>query len=567
MTSDTSVRLRATGRRLYRLAWLIEVVAVVVGFGLAMVIGYDALAKAGGAFAVSEFVLASGGFVIVALAEITKIPLATALVHVRWLWKPLLLALMALMAMITFETVFFSLERGFTLRMRGVEAQRQAVDELEGERAAVQADPSRAEGTADAGGNGVEAMLDVQRRGPMARIEMLRKEIERLKVQALPPEAADLDVRIEKLEARIDKVIGKREAEKQTVVDRFESQRASFETRIKDAREHDEQDYVRKMQAELQRLPGPQKALKDVDARYAAELGRLDDEAAGLRERRAGLDLSPSPEIRARLKEMQGQLDATLAELAAIDARAAELRGRENEDALKRLDARGAAEARLRGLDAALVAARAELARLAGLDQVHRMAGAWYGKPPAEVSSQEAKSVAVFWFGSLALLAAIAGVATAIVSQALMLLADAMERKARPAKLRHLLRRWLLAWRWRRVRTVERRIEVPVERIIEKEVERIVEVPVEKIVEKEVEKIVQVPVDRIVEKEVDRVVEVVVEREVEKPVEVLVKEIIYVPILTDDPEALRAALVRDLPPEMTSLLKVEQKGNGYAHAA
>jgi predicted flap endonuclease-1-like 5' DNA nuclease len=62
---------------------------------------------------------------------------------------------------------------------------------------------------------------------------------------------------------------------------------------------------------------------------------------------------------------------------------------------------------------------------------------------------------------------------------------------------------------------VEKRVEVPVDRIVEKIVEKRVEVPVEKIVEKRVE----VPVDRIVEKIVEKRVEVPVDRIVEKVVE------------------------------------------------
>ena len=67
--------------------------------------------------------------------------------------------------------------------------------------------------------------------------------------------------------------------------------------------------------------------------------------------------------------------------------------------------------------------------------------------------------------------------------------------------------------------TVEKRVEVPVEKIVEKVVEKRVEVPVEKIVEKIVEKRVEVPVEKIVEKRVEVPVEKIVERiiEVEPP--------------------------------------------------
>ena len=68
--------------------------------------------------------------------------------------------------------------------------------------------------------------------------------------------------------------------------------------------------------------------------------------------------------------------------------------------------------------------------------------------------------------------------------------------------------------------TVEKRVEVPVEKIVEKVVEKRVEVPVEKIVEKVVEKRVEVPVEKIVEKIVEKRVEVPVEKIVERIIEV-----------------------------------------------
>ena len=64
--------------------------------------------------------------------------------------------------------------------------------------------------------------------------------------------------------------------------------------------------------------------------------------------------------------------------------------------------------------------------------------------------------------------------------------------------------------------TVEKRVEVPVEKIVEKVVEKRVEVPVEKIVEKRVE----VPVEKIVEKIVEKRVEVPGEKIVERIIEV-----------------------------------------------
>lgn len=79
-------------------------------------------------------------------------------------------------------------------------------------------------------------------------------------------------------------------------------------------------------------------------------------------------------------------------------------------------------------------------------------------------------------------------------------------------------------------KVVEKIVEVPVEKVVEK----IVEVPVEKVVEKivevpvekVVEKIVEVPIEKVVEK----VVEVPVEKRVEVPVEKIVEKVVEVPV-------------------------------------
>ena len=104
----------------------------------------------------------------------------------------------------------------------------------------------------------------------------------------------------------------------------------------------------------------------------------------------------------------------------------------------------------------------------------------------------------------------------------------------------------------------EVRVEVPVEKIVEKEVR--VEVPVEKIVEKEVR--VEVPVEKIVEKEVrvevpvekivEKVVEKVVEKEVrvEVPVEKIVERVIEIaPPPSGAAEAEPMGAARVAPPE------------------
>ena len=151
---------------------------------------------------------------------------------------------------------------------------------------------------------------------------------------------------------------------------------------------------------------------------------------------------------------------------------------------------------------------------IARTDQVRRIAGRWYGVKPEEVSESQAGSVSVIWFGSLALIAALAGPITAMVALGLQRIAARAEHRVE-GRLSRLIRTLLLKWRWRRTRTITVPVEVPVDR--------------------EVEKRVEVPVERVV------------------------KEILYVPLLTDDPDALRKALDADLPSDVAELVKISAR--------
>ena len=148
-------------------------------------------------------------------------------------------------------------------------------------------------------------------------------------------------------------------------------------------------------------------------------------------------------------------------------------------------------------------------------DQVRRIAARIYGLKPETVTVDQAGFISIVWFGSLAMLAALAGPLTAIVALSLQNIASREER-AKEGRLSRAIRYTLLKWRWRRVRTVHKPVEVPVE--------------------KEVEKRVEVPVERII------------------------KEILYVPVLTDDPEAVRRLMDETLERDIADLVKVSVIG-------
>jgi hypothetical protein len=155
---------------------------------------------------------------------------------------------------------------------------------------------------------------------------------------------------------------------------------------------------------------------------------------------------------------------------------------------------------------------------------VRRIAGRFFGQNPEDVTEDQAGLVANVWFGSLAMLAALAGPMTAIVALALQRISSRAEER-RESKLSRLLRRLLVTWRWKRVKTVS--VTVPVEVMVERQVEKRVEVPVETVV----------------------------------------KEILYVPLLTDDPELVQAALKANLPQEVTDVLAKATVPKGRTRAS
>ncbi len=159
-----------------------------------------------------------------------------------------------------------------------------------------------------------------------------------------------------------------------------------------------------------------------------------------------------------------------------------------------------------------------ERVQVAKSDQIRRLSASIRGGKPESVTDEQASFTALIWFGSLGALAALAGPLTAIAALGLQRTAE-MRDQAPARPLSTYLRRWLINWRFRRTKKVT--------------VERVVEVPVEKIVEK----LVEVQVEKVI------------------------KEILYIPILTDDPEAIKAALKDGLPDQIGELVSLKYKSN------
>lgn len=105
------------GHKLFIAAWAVELMAALLGLLIAGFVAFDAYSQNSDENGNSVLNAITGAlpFALIAVIELTKIPLATGLYRVRnWAWKIfILIALLALM-LVTFETMFTGLERQMT---------------------------------------------------------------------------------------------------------------------------------------------------------------------------------------------------------------------------------------------------------------------------------------------------------------------------------------------------------------------------------------------------------------------------------------------------------------------
>lgn len=110
---DRAALYEKTSNYLMRLAWSIEGMAVLIGLSIAFARVADANQTNTANVSFWGGIQLMGGFIIVSMGELTKIPLSMLMVNVRPLFKPLVFLVVAFISAITFETVFLSLERGY----------------------------------------------------------------------------------------------------------------------------------------------------------------------------------------------------------------------------------------------------------------------------------------------------------------------------------------------------------------------------------------------------------------------------------------------------------------------
>jgi len=113
-------RLFKVGKNLVKFAWAIEIVAVLIGFLISIIVSYSVyfeINRGDGTFTFNDYaaILVAGlPFLLVAIVEATKIPIATAMMYAKHRsWRIMLFVGVMMLTLITFETMINGFERNF----------------------------------------------------------------------------------------------------------------------------------------------------------------------------------------------------------------------------------------------------------------------------------------------------------------------------------------------------------------------------------------------------------------------------------------------------------------------
>ena len=127
-------------RFLIALAWTVEIIAVLIGLTISIVVAvsaYNSFASESNVSLLdgtSAITVAALPFVLIAVVEITKIPLTFAFMAVRNLvWRLMFVAFVMFLCLITFETMLNGFERNFSNLNRSIDTRKNEIENAESE--------------------------------------------------------------------------------------------------------------------------------------------------------------------------------------------------------------------------------------------------------------------------------------------------------------------------------------------------------------------------------------------------------------------------------------------------
>ena len=373
--------LQTLGRRLYILAWVIEGIAVALGLGMALSLNMP------GQSSFADFFLGGGGFVMVACAELSKIPLATFFVQTPSRRAKLgTLAFLLLMSFITFETIFFSLERGFNARLLIVRSLSEEIAGLNAEHKQLSSlieNPGAAlaasRGVIEKQLSEIDSSYKLETGSITSRREIIHKE---QKSSDLPRE---IEAQIQTLEARRPALLQERASRIAAVNEHAVREERSLNGQMNAARKaNDVGRYTRLRRAGAIVRARADKARLDAEANYRQQGATLERSISELASKRvyivADREDAAKPQL-AELAQHEKQLyQDYLRKRATKEKELADLRASETATIAQ------AARAQLRrdALAATISKKETEYRRLAAESQLHRiaapLAGWWTGE-------------------------------------------------------------------------------------------------------------------------------------------------------------------------------------------
>lgn len=595
-------RRYSNSKKLLFAAWSIEIVAASIGLviaALTAVATYEQIKGSGAVVGSSEYLnmfLGSLPFIMVAVVELMKIPLATAVYHSKsWLWKFIFSVSLAGLAIITFETAM----NGF---QRTINARTFTISQIREDLSAYQAEVDRYSAEIvvlnDLDSKGLDDQLETSRSAARQAIEDAYEDEEKAVTDARArlgsPAQAFIQKEIEGLEERRRDLRRQRDLDETRIRETADTSLAALQTSSATDRENI-----------LSQQNANQLALEQAEERRGVEIDRCNEQNSRKRACRNRVEEEYAPEIlrrrnldkelkdqylslsnkqqreeiyakrdqdierihneyqksdgdyarqltekRARLAKSTEQGNSALAEaLESISERTktriaqinAELKlvedgvaqGRKNLS--NRQEEIPRLEAKVSQARDGVATAKKQINEEASKEQIYQIAKIIYGKDSAsDVAPEELRLVVLVWFGSLAAIVAFTGIVLAFGSLVL---------RYEHMRTHTTIRDWSARFFSLALRSIEyvveffRYLPLTARSLRSYWIHRRRQLSKEPlVVEKEV---VKVETElREVEVPVQVVKEVPVEKVVfkEVPKEVVRKEFVYVPFYSDDPK-------------------------------
>lgn len=565
-----SAERESIGKKLIIFAWAVEICAVIIGFAISIMQGITSFeeleANKNGLLGFGDYTsifIAMMPFLMVAIVEITKIPFVGATYktsHKKW--KFVFGISLLFLAFITFESALNGFERNFHALIFSIDKHKKELVAVEEEIAPLKEKRNR---LANLSAPQIEseysqrhAVISEERARQATiiqdRIQGLRAASQTEYIKGLNDQIDDRRTQVNALRAdrqkEIDALIAtssqltdnasseintqRRSLQQQLINEQnyLQTLREQREQKIEDAgffsensvreqenkRVNQQEEKVERLRTQLNDLSDSdrQKQLrerfnKDIEAvkdRYQSREDKLNKEIQAL-------SMTLSKSLGAREKDIENIIKTHMTELANIEKKFQEQQ-KENEAFREQsFNTLSQNKALITELDAKLFEKqnqRVELRNLVNIkvgdNQVYRMAQWWFNKESAaDLDRKDVMTIAGLWFGSLAMLIAVTGILLAFASYVIR---DPYidDRSSSHDGISSLTRKAFNSFRrltiyWRRV---QRR---PVIKEVPKEV--IKEVPIEKVIR------------------------------VEVPVEIIKKEIVHVPLYTNDKSLLKLA--------------------------